>query len=44
MRDVCLLSKKEARETLRWAVTALMHQAFLETQHGTIRNRGEKSR
>jgi AcrR family transcriptional regulator len=44
MRDVCLLSKREARDTLRWAVTALMHQAFLETQHGTIRSRGEKSR
>jgi AcrR family transcriptional regulator len=44
MRDVCLLSKREARETLRWAVTALVHQALLEKQRGTIRNRGEKSR
>jgi AcrR family transcriptional regulator len=38
MRDVCLLGKREARETLRWAVTALVHQAFLETQHGKARN------
>ena len=39
MRDVCLLSKGEARETLRWAVAALVHQAFLETQHGKIKTR-----
>jgi len=44
MRDVCLLSKRETRETLRWAVAALVHQAFLETQQGTIRNRGENPR
>jgi AcrR family transcriptional regulator len=41
MRDVCLLSKRETRDTLRWAVAALVQQAFLETQHGKIRKRGE---
>jgi len=44
MRDVCLLSKKEARETLRWAITALVGQAFLEKQHGKNRNRGQNPR
>ena len=28
MRDVCLLSKSETRETLRWAAAALVHEAF----------------
>jgi AcrR family transcriptional regulator len=42
MRDVCLLSKGEARETLRWAVAALVHQAFLETPQGKIKTRGGK--
>jgi len=44
MRDVCLLSKREARETLRWAVAALVHQAFLEKGHGRIGNHGKDSR
>jgi hypothetical protein len=44
MRDVCLLSKRETRETLRWAVAALVHQAFLETQQGKVRNRGKNPR
>jgi len=44
MRDVCLLSKRETRETLRWAVAALVHQAFLETPNGKIRYRGENRR
>jgi hypothetical protein len=42
MRDVCLLSKGEARETLRWAVAALVHQAFLETPQGKIKTRSGK--
>jgi AcrR family transcriptional regulator len=44
MRDVCLLSKRETRETLRWAVAALVNQAFLEKESGKIRNRGQKPR
>jgi len=42
MRDVCLLTKEETRETLRWAVAALVHQAFLEIPHGRITQRGSK--
>ena len=30
MRDVCLLNPKETRETIRWAASALVQQAFAE--------------
>jgi AcrR family transcriptional regulator len=39
MRDVCLLSNNEARETLRWAAAALLRQAFAEARVSKGRRR-----